>query len=66
VDALEKVPESQQSVLASARVYLRLRDESWRLRAEALRKASMAMLRQADGVEHASLIALQQVSVGMQ
>jgi len=65
VDALEKVPESQQSVLASARVYLRLRDESWRLRAEALRKASMAMLRQADGVEHASLIALQQVSVGM-
>ena len=65
VDALEKVPDSQQSLIASARVYLRLRDESWRLRAEALRKASMAMLRQADGVEHASLIALQQVNVAM-
>ena len=65
VDALEKVPESQQSLVASARVYLRLRDESWRLRAEALRKSSMTMLRQADGVEHASLIALQQINVGL-
>jgi hypothetical protein len=63
VDALDKVPQSQQSVVASARVYLRLRDESWRLRVEALQKASMAMLRQADGVEHASLIALQQVTI---
>jgi rhomboid protease GluP len=63
VDALEKVPESQQSLIASMRVYLRLRDESWRLRAEALRKASMTMLRQADGVEHASLIALQQITI---
>jgi hypothetical protein len=65
VAALEKVPESQQSLIASARVYLRLRDESWRLRAEALRKSSMTMLRQADGVEHASLVALQQFSVGL-
>jgi rhomboid protease GluP len=63
VDALEKVPESQQPLITSARVYLRLRDESWRLRAQALQKASMAMLRQADGVEHASLIALQQITV---
>jgi rhomboid protease GluP len=63
VDALDKVPASQQSLIASARTYLRLRDESWRLRAEALRKASMTMLRQADGVEHASLIALQQVTI---
>jgi rhomboid protease GluP len=63
VDALEKVPESQQSLIASARVYLRLRDESWRLRAEALRKTSGAMLRQADGMEHASLIALQQITI---
>ena len=62
VDALDKVPESQQSLVASARVYLRLRDESWRLRAEALRNASMGMLRQADGIEHQSLIALQQVT----
>jgi rhomboid protease GluP len=63
VEALERVPDSQQSLIASARVYLRLRDESWRLRAQALRKASMAMLRQADGIEHASLIALQQVTI---
>jgi len=66
VDALDKVPKSQQPLIASARIYLRLRDESWRLRAEALRKASMAMLRQADGVEHASLIALQQVTIAAQ
>ena len=63
VDALEKVPQSQQSLIASARVYLRLRDESWRVRAEALRKSSMALLRQADGIEHASLVALQQVTI---
>ena len=63
VEALERVPDSQQSLIASARVYLRLRDESWRLRAQALRKTSMAMLRQADGIEHASLIALQQVTI---
>jgi rhomboid protease GluP len=63
VEALERVPDSQQSLIASARVYLRLRDESWRLRVQALRKASMAMLRQADGIEHASLIALQQVTI---
>jgi hypothetical protein len=63
MDALEKVPESQQSLIASARVYLRLRDESWRLRVQALRKASMGMLQQADGVEHASLIALQQITI---
>ncbi len=65
VDALENVPESQQSLIASARVYLRLRDESWRIRAQALRKTSMAMLRQADSIEHASLIALQQVNLGI-
>jgi rhomboid protease GluP len=63
MDALDKIPESQQSLIASARVYLRLRDESWQLRVQALRKASMGMLRQADGVEHASLIALQQVTL---
>lgn len=63
VDSLQKIPASQESLMASARVYLRLRDESWRLRAEALRKTSMTMLRQADGVEHASLIALQQISI---
>jgi rhomboid protease GluP len=63
VEAMQKIPASQEPLMASARVYLRLRDESWRLRAEALRKTSMAMLRQADGVEHASLIALQQVTL---
>src|SRR5207237_9909570 len=61
VDALQNVPPSQQPLVAGARVYLRLRDQSWRLRAEALRKANMAMLRQADSIEYASLTAFRQI-----
>lgn len=59
VQALRRVPREQQSLVASAEEYLRLRDESFRLRAEALQKASMATLRAADRSERASLAALE-------
>jgi membrane associated rhomboid family serine protease len=45
------VPAGQQAVLAAAREYLQLRIEGWRLRATALRKGSLTLLREADHQE---------------
>jgi rhomboid protease GluP len=57
--ALTGVPAQQQPLVASAQEYLRLRDESWRIRSEALHKANMTALRAADRSERASLEALE-------
>ena len=48
------VPDDQEAVLASAREYVQLRIDYWRLRAEATRKGSIAMLRRADEKEGAA------------
>ena len=52
--ALQDVPPEQKPLLASAEAFLKLRDESWRLRAGALHKSDMLGLRQADSKEQAS------------
>jgi rhomboid protease GluP len=59
MDAFEGVPGEQRELLENAREYLRLRNESWRIRSEALHKANMPALRKADQSEHASLLALE-------
>jgi membrane associated rhomboid family serine protease len=59
--ALGRVPPEHQALLASAEEYLRLRDESWRLRAAALHKSSMPALRNAESVERASLVAFERL-----
>jgi hypothetical protein len=59
LNALERVPDVHQPLVTSAQEYLRLRDESWRMRAEGLDKGSMGRLREADQRERASLQALQ-------
>jgi hypothetical protein len=41
--------------MAAAAEYIRLREESWRLRVEGLRGGKMDVLREADRVEQASL-----------
>ena len=56
--ALGRIPAEHQPLLAGAEEYLRLRDESWRLRAAALHKSSMPALRKAETAERASLEAL--------
>jgi membrane associated rhomboid family serine protease len=56
--AIERVPADHQPLLAAARAYVRLRDESWRLRASALRQSSTRMLREADRIEREALQAL--------
>jgi membrane associated rhomboid family serine protease len=48
------VPDDQKAIMAAAGEYVRLRIESWRLRAAAFRKGSLAMLRQADQKEGAA------------
>ncbi len=54
---LGRVPPEHQQLLEFTLEYLRLREESWRLRAAALHKSSGAALRKADAAERASLMA---------
>ena len=53
--ALAGVPQVHQPLVAQAEEYLRLRDESWRLRADGLRKTNLLTLRKADDRERAAL-----------
>jgi hypothetical protein len=55
----ERVPPEQQPLVIAVGEYFRLREESWRVRAEALRKTSTARLQQADEAERVSLQALE-------
>jgi membrane associated rhomboid family serine protease len=60
--ALTGVPREHQAMVASADEYLRLRDESWRLRAEGLHTSSMAALKKAETPERAALDALKRIA----
>jgi hypothetical protein len=62
--AMAGVPAEHQPIVAATEEYLRLRDESWRLRAEGLNTHSMTMLERADGAERASLDAFDRVKAG--
>ena len=59
--AIEGVPKQQQALVAGADEYLRLRGESWRLRADALHKANMRLLREADQKDRASAALLDKI-----
>jgi hypothetical protein len=61
LQSLHDVPPQYQPRVATAEEFLRLRDESWRLRAEALHRSDMTGLRQADAQEQVSLAALHRV-----
>jgi hypothetical protein len=61
LEALTGVPREHQPLVARAEEYLRLRDESWSLRSEALHKSSMIALRKADRAERASLDAFEKL-----
>jgi membrane associated rhomboid family serine protease len=52
--ALHDVSPEHQPLVATAEKFLKLRDESWQLRAVALHKSDMLGLRQADSKERAS------------
>jgi rhomboid protease GluP len=61
LDTLGRVPLEHEAVVANAEEYLQLRDESWRVRSQALHKGNMTALRQADKTELASLEAFRKV-----
>ena len=58
---LGRIPQEHQQLLARTQDFLRLRDESWRLRATALAQGNMAVLRKADEVEISSFQALEEI-----
>jgi membrane associated rhomboid family serine protease len=58
------VPEEQLPLLTAAEEYLRLRDESWRLRANALRSGKISILWTADRKEALSLEAFRRLRRG--
>jgi hypothetical protein len=60
VVSLENVQPEQRAMLDKANEYLRLREESWRLRATALHNRDMAGLRRVETTERASLAALEE------
>ena len=62
MESLDSIPLQQQPLVAAGKEYLRLRNESWRVRSAALRRASMPMLREADTLERASRDILRQIS----
>jgi membrane associated rhomboid family serine protease len=62
----ERVPREQQPLVVAVGEYFRLREQSWRVRAEALRKTSTARLQQADEVERVSLRALEKATPSAQ
>jgi membrane associated rhomboid family serine protease len=59
--AVERVPREQLPLVAAAEEYLALREKAWRMRADALRAASMPALRDADRAERASLDAFRKI-----
>ncbi len=61
IDALQRVPREHRALVSFARQYLQLREESWRLRAEGLRRLSMSVLRTAQSREREALQILETV-----
>ena len=59
--AVRGIPRQQQALVKDADEYLRLRSESWTIRATALHKLNSRMLREADQKERASLAVLDRV-----
>jgi len=57
--SLDNVPAEHQAMVSDAVEYLRLRQDSWRLRAEGLRAGRPAVLQKADAAEHAARTALE-------
>jgi hypothetical protein len=61
--AIRGVPAQHRPIVASADEYLRLRQDSFRLRLEGLRKSSMKTLQQAEVKEIAAREALEKVKL---
>jgi hypothetical protein len=59
--AFDRVPAEHQPLVASAEEYLRLRHESWRIRADALRKMGHLVARKSESTDPQTItVALKQ------
>lgn len=61
VKALRGIPREQAPLAAAAEEYFRLREQSWRNRADGLVKSRMDMLRKAEETEQAALAAFDRI-----
>ncbi len=61
IAALQRVPNRYKPLVAAAADYLRLREESWRLRARALSGPNIRLLRDADRTEREALVAFERI-----
>lgn len=61
LDRLRRVPPEHRAIVADAERYVRLRGESWELRARALHSSNMRALRRADDKEREALDAFEQL-----
>jgi rhomboid protease GluP len=61
MQTLGNIPQTQRVLVTDTCNYVRLRIESWRLRADGLRKGNMRILREADKIERASLQAFERI-----
>lgn len=61
VSALRGVPREQAALVAAAGEYCQLREQSWRRRAEGLRRSNMSLLRDAEKTERAALEVFQRM-----
>jgi membrane associated rhomboid family serine protease len=58
---LRGVPREQAGLVEAANAYVRLREQSWRRRAEGLVRSNLGMLREAERTERAALEAFQKI-----
>jgi rhomboid protease GluP len=61
LEAIRGVPAQHRPIVAGALEYFRLRQDSFNMRTEAIRKSSLAKLRQAEGVETAARQTLEKI-----
>jgi rhomboid protease GluP len=61
LDSLGNVPPEQQWLIDRAREYVRVRMDSWRVRADALRGSDLRGLQKADALEHTSIAILDKI-----
>ena len=66
LQSFDRVPNEHQSLASNAAEYLRLRNVSWRLRAEGLKEVNMRTLSEADRQARAALDAFEQLRTSAQ
>jgi hypothetical protein len=62
VDAIDRVPAAQQALVDGATAYLRLREQSWRVRVEGLGQGDFTTFAESDRLAQESRVALDAIT----